>query len=285
MVSASPAFATKVCYSLTYDVTITSAGTIASVDSADGRGTVSKEAPGRWRVQLSEEQSDPSKDFQLLVEREGGLPQGKVSKPCHACACMLLQTAVDPEGLHACNAALPLAIDVSVVGHWAGLHAACHHVLVISALGSVMANALRKPRPHAASLRTQPGREAMMSHCICCYAACMPIMLLTPCLARCPAPQALVQQVTRNGATKTVALATFVPHVEGASPAPPREVWLVVDGSGSMGGGPQRQARDSALMFIKDLPTGEGEWGADRQGTWTGQRTVCRAHHAVSHCC
>ena len=62
--------------------------------------------------------------------------------------------------------------------------------------------------------------------------------------------QALVQEVARGGATKTVALATFVPHVEGSSPAPPREVWLVVDGSGSMGGGPERQARDSALMFV-----------------------------------
>ncbi len=85
-----------------------------------------------------------------------------------------------------------------------------------------------------------------------------------------------MQQVTRNGATKTVALATFVPHVEGA---PPREVWLVVDGSGSMGGGPERQARDSALMFVKDLPTGEGEWGAGRQaGHMIGQG---RAHRAV----
>ena len=36
-----------------------------------------------------------------------------------------------------------------------------------------------------------------------------------------------------------------------------REVWLVVDGSGSMGGRPEEQARDAALFFVKDLPHGQ----------------------------
>ena len=36
-----------------------------------------------------------------------------------------------------------------------------------------------------------------------------------------------------------------------------REVWLVIDGSGSMGGLPAEQARDAALFFVKDLPHGQ----------------------------
>ena len=42
-------------------------------------------------------------------------------------------------------------------------------------------------------------------------------------------------------------------------PPPPRELWLVIDGSGSMGGGPDAQARDAASFFVKDLPQGQGE--------------------------
>jgi len=42
-----------------------------------------------------------------------------------------------------------------------------------------------------------------------------------------------------------------------APPAALREVWLVVDGSGSMGGRPEEQARDAALFFVKDLPHGQ----------------------------
>ena len=44
----------------------------------------------------------------------------------------------------------------------------------------------------------------------------------------------------------------------GALP-PSRELWLVIDGSGSMGGGPDAQARDAASFFVKDLPQGQGE--------------------------
>lgn len=46
---------------------------------------------------------------------------------------------------------------------------------------------------------------------------------------------------------------------EEEAPAP-REVWLVVDGSGSMSGGPEVQTRDAASFFVKDLPQ-----GADRR--------------------
>ncbi len=81
-----------------------------------------------------------------------------------------------------------------------------------------------------------------------------------------------MQSVQRAGRTKTVALATFVPRLEAPVAAPaPREVWLVVDGSGSMGGEPERQARDAAHFFIKDLPSGAGGWllGWDGMG-WDG---------------
>lgn len=44
---------------------------------------------------------------------------------------------------------------------------------------------------------------------------------------------------------------------EEAPPAP-RELWLVIDGSGSMGGAPEVQARDAASFFVKDLPQGQG---------------------------
>lgn len=33
----------------------------------------------------------------------------------------------------------------------------------------------------------------------------------------------------------------------------------MIDGSGSMGGGPDVQARDAASFFVKDLPQGQGE--------------------------
>jgi hypothetical protein len=40
---------------------------------------------------------------------------------------------------------------------------------------------------------------------------------------------------------------------------PPRELWLVIDGSGSMGGAPEVQARDAASFFVKDLPQNKGK--------------------------
>mmetsp|Transcript_20822 Transcript_20822/g.45542 ORF Transcript_20822/g.45542 Transcript_20822/m.45542 type:complete len:577 (+) Transcript_20822:96-1826(+) len=68
-----------------------------------------------------------------------------------------------------------------------------------------------------------------------------------------------VQQVARKGGkTKTIALATFQsqlsPQPAPGAAAPPRELWLVIDGSGSMGGSPIEQAKQAALFFVKDLP-------------------------------
>ena len=38
-----------------------------------------------------------------------------------------------------------------------------------------------------------------------------------------------------------------------------KQIMLVIDGSGSMDGSPIEQARESAELFIRDLPHGEGE--------------------------
>jgi hypothetical protein len=46
---------------------------------------------------------------------------------------------------------------------------------------------------------------------------------------------------------------------DSGPPPPPRELWLVIDGSGSMGGSPEIQARDAASFFVKDLPQNKGE--------------------------
>ncbi len=56
-----------------------------------------------------------------------------------------------------------------------------------------------------------------------------------------------------------------------APPAILREVWLVVDGSGSMSGLPTEQARDAALFFVKDLPHGQGAQGTPCNLTLTSR--------------
>lgn len=45
---------------------------------------------------------------------------------------------------------------------------------------------------------------------------------------------------------------------EDGGPRQPRELWLIIDGSGSMGGAPEVQARDAASFFVKDLPQNNG---------------------------
>ncbi|KAG2443412.1 hypothetical protein HXX76_001770 [Chlamydomonas incerta] len=69
---------------------------------------------------------------------------------------------------------------------------------------------------------------------------------------------------SRGGEQRTVALATFVPPL----PSPPaaadgkqqlrKEIWFVVDCSGSMSGRPIEQARQAALFFVRDLPVDGG---------------------------
>ena len=80
--------------------------------------------------------------------------------------------------------------------------------------------------------------------------------------------QLLIQECVRpGGKKKTVGLATFVPRLPPAvaseqsssggklpDPAPPLELILIIDGSGSMGGSPIQQATEAALFFVKDLP-------------------------------
>jgi Ca-activated chloride channel family protein len=54
----------------------------------------------------------------------------------------------------------------------------------------------------------------------------------------------LLQEVVRNGQSKTVALATFVPRFAPPPPSGPKQQLIfVVDGSGSMGGSPIQQVR------------------------------------------
>jgi len=69
----------------------------------------------------------------------------------------------------------------------------------------------------------------------------------------------LVQECTRNGKKKQVALATFIPP----TPPPPSsakaatqhtEIIFIIDGSGSMHGSPIAQALEASLYFVKDLP-------------------------------
>ena len=77
---------------------------------------------------------------------------------------------------------------------------------------------------------------------------------------------------------KTLALATFVPTLDSlvtkaskdtsaaaaasaaanTSTSLSRELWLVVDCSGSMGGTPIEQAHQAALFFVRDLPAKAG---------------------------
>ena len=77
--------------------------------------------------------------------------------------------------------------------------------------------------------------------------------------------QLLIQECTRpGGKKKTVGLATFVPRLppviepsagaQLSDPAPPLELILIIDGSGSMGGSPIQQALEAALFFVKDIP-------------------------------
>jgi hypothetical protein len=217
--AATPAFAAKVAYSLTYDISVASSAPIRSVESADGRGAISREGAGAWRVVLAEEQSDPSRDLTLLVELGGeGLPAGQVGEGggrvpgiCSAWGCGL-----------------------------------CARQLPGSYQGACLVQAGSSSATHPAHPSPPPS----------------------------PSPQAMLQTVQRAGRTKTVALATFVPRLAAPAAAPlPREVWFVVDGSGSMGGEPERQARDAALLFIKDLPHGAGACasgvGQLRSGPWS----------------
>lgn len=91
----------------------------------------------------------------------------------------------------------------------------------------------------------------------------------------------LLQSCKRGAATKTVALAAFIPPL-ASSPlseaaaaaaatkaaggdsaaaggaAAKKEIIFVIDCSGSMGGDPIQQAREAALYFVKDLPAGAG---------------------------
>ncbi len=83
-------------------------------------------------------------------------------------------------------------------------------------------------------------------------------------MQRCPATDG-------SAAPRTVALATFVPPLPdkpqqqqcqaggGTTPTLAREVWLVVDCSGSMSGSPIRQAKEvsaegSGLKVLRDTP-------------------------------
>ncbi|KAL3131752.1 hypothetical protein ABBQ38_007471 [Trebouxia sp. C0009 RCD-2024] len=68
------------------------------------------------------------------------------------------------------------------------------------------------------------------------------------------------QQAQRGPNLKTVALATFTPRLpeEGKGGARPKEVWLIVDGSGSMQGSPAQQAQQAAEFFVRDLPVNSG---------------------------
>ncbi|PNH05173.1 von Willebrand factor A domain-containing protein 5A [Tetrabaena socialis] len=72
---------------------------------------------------------------------------------------------------------------------------------------------------------------------------------------------------SRGSAVRTVALATFVPPppppppAASAGPDKPqlrKEIWFVVDCSGSMGGSPIQQAREAALFCVRDLPVDSG---------------------------
>ncbi|KAG2443277.1 hypothetical protein HYH02_009347 [Chlamydomonas schloesseri] len=73
---------------------------------------------------------------------------------------------------------------------------------------------------------------------------------------------------SRGGEQRTVALATFVPPLPSASASAAagesskqqlrKEIWFVVDCSGSMDGSPINQAREAALFFVRDLPVDSG---------------------------
>ncbi|KAG2443278.1 hypothetical protein HYH02_009348 [Chlamydomonas schloesseri] len=73
---------------------------------------------------------------------------------------------------------------------------------------------------------------------------------------------------SRGGEQRTVALATFVPPLPSASASAAagesskqqlrKEIWFVVDCSGSMSGSPIQQARQAALFFVRDLPVDSG---------------------------
>ncbi|KAG2443413.1 hypothetical protein HXX76_001771 [Chlamydomonas incerta] len=70
---------------------------------------------------------------------------------------------------------------------------------------------------------------------------------------------------SRGGEQRTVALATFVPPLPSLSSAAAdgkqqlrKEIWFVVDCSGSMDGSPINQAREAALFFVRDLPVDSG---------------------------
>ncbi|KAG2443262.1 hypothetical protein HYH02_009335 [Chlamydomonas schloesseri] len=73
---------------------------------------------------------------------------------------------------------------------------------------------------------------------------------------------------SRGGEQRTVALATFVPPLPSAAASAAagesskqqlrKEIWFVVDCSGSMGGRPIEQAREAALFFVRDLPVDSG---------------------------
>ena len=44
-----------------------------------------------------------------------------------------------------------------------------------------------------------------------------------------------------------------------AESAKPKELWLIVDGSGSMHGSAEQQARQAADFFVRDLPVQQGK--------------------------
>ena len=93
-------------------------------------------------------------------------------------------------------------------------------------------------------------------------------------LLRDGATSGLMRQVcSRPSGNKTTLLATFVPPVAKAAqggdpeqrvpgsvsqPAALKEMWFVIDCSGSMAGEAIEQACNAALFFIKDMPLGAG---------------------------
>ncbi|KAG2497307.1 hypothetical protein HYH03_004890 [Edaphochlamys debaryana] len=84
---------------------------------------------------------------------------------------------------------------------------------------------------------------------------------MEPAAARRSSLRAQRTPASRPGDPRTVVLASFVPPLPepgSARPALRKEIWFVVDCSGSMGGSPIAQAREAALFFVRDLPVDSG---------------------------
>ncbi|KAG2492817.1 hypothetical protein HYH03_008975 [Edaphochlamys debaryana] len=97
---------------------------------------------------------------------------------------------------------------------------------------------------------------------------------MEPAAARRSSLRAQRTPASRGGEPRTVVLATFVPPALPEAPPPAaaaaeggggggakgvaREIWFVVDCSGSMGGNPIQQAQEAALFFVRDLPVDSG---------------------------